>query len=355
MKILKLEAIRGFAALYVLIHHFIGFTVIREDIPDIVRFPFRFGQEAVILFFLMSGFVIYLSSIHNSDLTFPQYFKRRFIRIYPIAICSFLLSILLFWINGYHFTFSDLQQLIGNMCMLQDTDNKPGSFVLPFLKNDPLWSLSYEWWFYLLFFPLFVFYYKKRKTSLPSIYLILVISIVSWILYILHPNHFLLILSYFVMWWAGVSSAEVYLKHKNFTFSNMFPVLVSMGIMTCLSAFPILQSYMEGNRRFSQIMYPVLIFRHFGFALVVLTLGIVWHTFKLKYYDFFLQPFERFSSISYAIYILHFPFVWLKIPSVHPYVAIAMKLVVIFLLSYLLETKMQPEIVKIFKNKPKRD
>jgi peptidoglycan/LPS O-acetylase OafA/YrhL len=50
-----LEFGRGFAAFYVLMHHL---RPLRDTPFDIL---FRFGQEAVILFFLVSGFVIYLS------------------------------------------------------------------------------------------------------------------------------------------------------------------------------------------------------------------------------------------------------------------------------------------------------
>src|ERR1700744_3208005 len=95
MKLGKLEAIRGFAAVYVVIYHFVGFTVLQDKFPAIAKLLFRFGQEAVILFFLLSGFVIYLSVATKPDTSFKKFFLKRLVRIYPILIISFILSIVI--------------------------------------------------------------------------------------------------------------------------------------------------------------------------------------------------------------------------------------------------------------------
>src|SRR6187402_1469203 len=148
MKFKKLEAIRGFAALYVVANHIVGWTFLKEVLPPLVRLPFRMGQEAVILFFLLSGFVIYLSESRSTNIDFPKYFLKRFVRIYPILIVAFLLSIIAAFINQHHFVRADARDLVGNIFMMQDLTTKPGYFVLPFLDNSPLWTLSYECGFY---------------------------------------------------------------------------------------------------------------------------------------------------------------------------------------------------------------
>ena len=79
MKLWRLEAIRGFSALYVVIHH----TINNLSLFGInIGLLFRFGQEAVILFFLISGFVIGYSYHSGSDKSFKNYFSKRFFRIY---------------------------------------------------------------------------------------------------------------------------------------------------------------------------------------------------------------------------------------------------------------------------------
>ncbi len=351
MKIEKLEAIRGFAAIYVVIHHFIGYSILKSSLHPLVRLPFRFGQEAVILFFLLSGFVIYLSVYNKPNLTFKAYFMKRFVRIYPILLVSFLISILIALSNNYSFTLNDLKNFAGNLFMLQDTDNKPGTFMLPFLDNSPLWSLSYEWWFYMLFFPLL--FLRKKIKSIKFIYIIQAISIVGWLLYLMFPNHIFLILAYFIIWWAGIECARIYIRERKFNLNNISPILLALLIMVILSAIPIVTQYIKGSRNFSQIMYPILSFRHYLFSIIILFLGLCWWHFNLIYFDTFFGWFAKLSPISYAIYIIHFPFIFLKLHFIeNPYLALIIKLVLVFSLAYFLECKMQPVINKLaFKKK----
>ncbi len=75
--LLPLDALRGFAATYVLLFH-------AKIIP-------LFGQEAVILFFLMSGFLIYYVTHSSADRpSAALYLYHRARRIYPIYLFSLL-------------------------------------------------------------------------------------------------------------------------------------------------------------------------------------------------------------------------------------------------------------------------
>ena len=46
-KIEIIESLRGFASIYIVIHHFLGFTALKQKVPEVLHFPFRFGQEVV--------------------------------------------------------------------------------------------------------------------------------------------------------------------------------------------------------------------------------------------------------------------------------------------------------------------
>lgn len=52
----KLEAVRGFAALYVVFFHLLPQKILLFGLN--IGILFRFGPEAVIVFFVLSGFVI---------------------------------------------------------------------------------------------------------------------------------------------------------------------------------------------------------------------------------------------------------------------------------------------------------
>src|SRR3954449_2965516 len=94
MKFEKLEALRGFAAIYVVIYHLLMPVKLQVAGFDLL-FLFRFGQEAVILFFLLSGFVIKYSFERSKDKSFKSYFLKRFTRIYIPLIFILVLSYVL--------------------------------------------------------------------------------------------------------------------------------------------------------------------------------------------------------------------------------------------------------------------
>ena len=92
-RIIELDALRGIAAIFVLIYHYTyrynslyGHSGILEELG------FYWGKQGVQLFFMISGFVIFLSLNHLKK---PMDFiVSRFSRLYPpfwIAIaCTFL-------------------------------------------------------------------------------------------------------------------------------------------------------------------------------------------------------------------------------------------------------------------------
>lgn len=114
MKLENLEAARGFAALYVLLHHLDPLAGTR------LQPLLRFGQEAVIMFFLVSGFVIYFSYAKSKGGQTPgEFMWRRALRIYPIFILALGLAVLANAVKG-DMSCLTVQDLVGNLLMQQD-------------------------------------------------------------------------------------------------------------------------------------------------------------------------------------------------------------------------------------------
>ncbi|MCF0058320.1 acyltransferase [Dyadobacter sp. CY356] len=352
MKIGKLESIRGFVALYVMLTHFIQFYK-TDKTPKILISFFYHAQEAVLVFFLLSGFVIYLSFYNNGNITFYDYAKKRWLRIFPITIASFILSIAVLLCNKDIFHTSDVIDFFGNLLMLQDLGSNPGIIVLTFLKNYPLWSLSYEWWFYLMFYPLIQFFDKQEIKN--SIYYILIFSIIGWLLYLVYPNHLLLIAAYFLLWWCGVEAARIYTTKNTFGLTGLFPILVSLLIMSCILAVPVIKGIMFEHKSLSEInsIIPYSTHLHFyGSAFVIIITGLIWWNFKLRYFDMIFGYFKIFAPVSFAMYIIHYPILWLNILILdNVYFTIIFKIVLILFLSYLLEQKFQPVVFSFSKRK----
>jgi len=325
-----LEAVRGGAALYVFIGHFIIGSFI--DKTQAFIFFFKFGQEAVILFFLMSGFVIELS-YKKKPISFLTYFKKRFFRIYPL----FLISISL--VFGYKILSGlpiEIKTLFGNLFMLQDMDSlKPGTIIGTY-GNSALWSLSYEWWFYMLFIPISRF---KNKNVLA-----LIIVVLSAIIYFIYPVQLFRWLMYFGIWWSGVILADLYLNKE----LNIKYILTKIIVPFLL--FPSLfLSFKAFTTAFDSTgVYPALDIRHFTSAIIFIITAFIWKKNNWIGFPIF-KPLEKIAPFSYGLYVLHLPIIMILEPFVSEYIENSfLKFLVISVsvisISFVFETKLQKKI-----------
>jgi peptidoglycan/LPS O-acetylase OafA/YrhL len=213
-KLTKLEAIRGFAAVYVVFHHTFskGLFIFGKDIS----FFFRFGQEAVILFFFLSGFVIQFAYTKSKDKSFKTFFLKRFLRIYIPLVCVYIANYFVVTFSKTQLPDINVKELVGNIFMLQDISAlKPNVICDPFMGNAPLWSLSYEWWFYMIF--IVVVTKVKHNTSL----IIYVIGTVAALTYLVYPNFINRELMYLIIWWIGTDMAKLHLNQSEVTFKSL--------------------------------------------------------------------------------------------------------------------------------------
>jgi peptidoglycan/LPS O-acetylase OafA/YrhL len=291
-KLYKLEAVRGFAAIYTAAGHVFSnnFIVAGHNFSILLKF----GQEAVILFFLLSGFVIQYSFSLSKDKSFGLYFTKRFLRIYIPLIAVFILNYLLF-ISKYSNIPVSSWNLVGNLLMLQDVF-KPNVICGCFLGNLPLWSLSYEWWFYILFY---VVTMKVRKYDSKIVYLVGIISAASYIVY---PNFFNRELMYFVIWWVGADMARAYLANNDITFTSMTSQLVTIALIALILALNVKINYTPAA---TFGVSPFIELRHFAFALVAIAGAILWQKLRWIGFNQTIGLFTFIAPISFGIYISH--------------------------------------------------
>ena len=289
-----LEALRGLAALYVVFHH------MTLNQTSWWAYPLQEGQAAVILFFVLSGFVIYYSSqkITAKKISFSDYFIKRFRRIYPLFIASMIVAYIARCFIMHTLLPLDDGNLAGNLINLQDIKRIPNNWFQPYYGNNPLWSLSYEWWFYILFFP--IFKYIKEKLQ---IIVALGISVFGFITFILYNNKISITLEYFFIWWSGVEIARAWLAEGNISRKTYINVFGGYLIMIVLCGLTVVSHKGKLNVE----AHPVIELRHFFFGITIITIGILWRRIKFIGYKYILKPFLLFSSISYGIYVFHAP------------------------------------------------
>ncbi len=143
------EGVRGVAMLLVALGHCLAIAILDPTWSPPVPWPFfQAGHAGVMLFFMLSGYVIGLT---NPDKFSPQaaknYLARRALRILPIYIMAWIFSVLVS--SG-----ESAKTIVGNLFFLQNLDPYFSTNLPPIGVNGPLWSLHYEIAYYLLFLAL---------------------------------------------------------------------------------------------------------------------------------------------------------------------------------------------------------
>lgn len=293
--IATLDIARAIAALYVIAHHIAQ----ANNWTQGFGFVLKFGSEAVIIFFILSGFVIYANE-HVRYANLNSYFLRRFLRIYPTLIASIIIASIVAIDNGNFISQFSWVELIGNLFNLQDISYlKPGVIISPFLKNEPLWSLSYEVLFYAVF-PFAIKIYRSNPSLTDN--LIGVGCCLSYISFFLWPNHFSLVLSYFIIWWTGAMIARSYL-HGYRSFFRVGYSLIWLMVLIFIASIVVIYDGFDGFYR-----YPFLQVRHFVFALiaVLLIFSPIGRFINLVIKRFSISL-TYIASVSYGLYLFHFP------------------------------------------------
>ncbi len=253
-KLAFLDGLRGLAALWVMLHHarwllwegwesFRGhqgeYTAIGKALVYLLA-PFRYGHEAVIFFFVLSGFVIHLgyakrlvAAPDSAQFGWWGYFKRRARRLYPPLILALGITFALDaygsaqgWtiyrgatayplINGTVQSDLGVGTLMGNLAFLMH------GWVPCYGTNGPLWSLHFEWWFYMLY-PLL--WLLARRSFAVATGAVLVAFVASWFVKSGAMVHGAQIFTALLTWWMGALLAEIYAGRLRVRWSGLAPL-----------------------------------------------------------------------------------------------------------------------------------
>ncbi|MDX2148834.1 MAG: acyltransferase [Planctomycetota bacterium] len=335
-KLDALESLRGFAAMYVVAGHICNLYFGNPP----WTLPFRFAAEAVILFFLLSGFVIRYST--RDDTGSGEYLFKRFRRIYPLFFLSLPISYFLSSYADGEFHKVDVAQLVGNVLMLQDFGYaRPGVWVDQFY-NDAFWSLSYEWWFYLFFLAVIRFNSRDK----PRTVLVGGVALAALGAQLVAPNEISFFLTHFAIWWAGADLAREFRQSGTVTLRRHVPFAVFLALLAGVWAVPLLDM---PRSQWAFGLYPIMEMRRFAFAGLALIAGLIyyryaWNRGGQRLFAWTFGPFKYVAPISYGIYVFHFPILdALKATRVasSALLYIAVSLAAIFALAYFMEIIVQ--------------
>ncbi|GIE87791.1 acyltransferase family protein [Actinoplanes regularis] len=152
-----LDALRGYAAVVVALFH-LSPTVIGRERHLAMHEHFDFGRYGVLLFFVVSGYVIPMSLERHGSLR--RFWVGRLFRIYPAYLLAGGVSLILVFAGWQRleptFYKDTVATVLGHVTMLSDL---LGMRTL----TRPMWTLSYEMIFYLIVAGLFV--WRRHRDS----------------------------------------------------------------------------------------------------------------------------------------------------------------------------------------------
>lgn len=307
-----LDFVRGIAAFFVMIGHlralfFVPYAEVEHSnfLVKIVYLLTGFGYQAVVVFFVLSGFFISSSifKMHSQGRwSWPTYLTQRLVRLWVVLIPALLLTA--FWDSlGIHFFgksvylglpydkailgFStiarlNIQTFLSNAFFLQ------GIATPTFGSNGPLWSLSYEFWYYIAFpcaLNMFLSPSKKAKIFYGVVILALGIFVGKSIT-----------LS-FAIWLLGV--VVIFLPYLWYNHKPIKSYVIGVAIVPFAAA--LILSVSKNGDNFS---WPIAL----SFA------GLMYLLFRLTYKEMEqdnLSMVVKFSKsiagFSYSLYLFHLP------------------------------------------------
>lgn len=186
---LYLDLARFLAAVLVVMSHYVRFGILNGSaaayLPDL-------GREAVIVFFVLSGYVIAYTA-ENKKLSFREYAIARCSRIYSVAAPALIIAFAIVFVAtktnggdvGAKYVIDNAYLYIPfHLLFLGELWNF--SEVPPWL--GAYWSLGYEVWYYILFGAIYYLAGAARYFAA-----ILVLAVMGHKLWLLMP-----------VWWTGV-------------------------------------------------------------------------------------------------------------------------------------------------------
>ncbi|SIQ02287.1 Peptidoglycan/LPS O-acetylase OafA/YrhL, contains acyltransferase and SGNH-hydrolase domains [Chryseobacterium sp. RU37D] len=310
----NLNSLRFIAASLVIIHHIELYKYLfgLRNLWDIPFFQI-IGKLGVVLFFVLSGFLITSLLLHEIDLkgkiSIKNFYLRRVLRIWPLY---YLIIILGFFVYPY-IPFFDIpnKDIFPNVL-----ENRfPNIFfyltifanlAIPIYKDVPYtsqtWSIATEEQFYLLWPFLFIFF---RKKLLPAM---LIIILGYWFLkYVINETHYP---SKFInLHSKSIISGFLYFFNINcMAIGGIFAVIVSKKFKLLKLIFNNTIFILTSASTIALLIFGIHFgFFHYDIYAVLFAIIIVNLACNEKFKNLLENKITNYlGSISYGIYMYHF-------------------------------------------------
>jgi len=267
-----------------------------------------FGHEAVVIFFVLSGFVISFV-VYDKNESALKYISSRLSRVYSVAIPAIILTLILYYLgqeineNAFNGLNERLKDPIWTFFSALFFLNQSW-LATPTFSNLPYWSLGYEVLYYA-FFGILIYLKGSKK-----IVLLILVSL------LMGPS----ILLYLPIWFAGVYCFKSLKKYNLSTQVSLFLYILSiLGIIFfSLEAIQnIINSFMHdmiGSYFISLLLEPAEQFSSDYILTIFVTLHIFSSYYLIKNFNIFNEKLEliirEFASHTFSLYLFHMPMLY---------------------------------------------
>lgn len=351
-----LDAMRFIAAFMVLLSHsrntfFPEYGALPAEQHNLLTMAFtmfcRMGHEAVIIFFVLSGFLVGgrgFERIKAGTMDVKSYAIDRFSRIYPPLLAAIIFCGISVYVTGEAYcTNFTWQNVIGNILNLQGICCK--SVVSPF------WSLSYEVWFYIILGSLAVLLMTTKNRT----------KIIGLLLFVASGSVFVLGLKmhYLLIWMMGAVAYVARPKQKNrwvliLSFIGFFAGVVFYQLSKDTRAISF--AINGANNEFTELFMSAM-------ACLMIQQMILFEP-QTKIAKAIEKTLGNMAKFSYTLYLSHrVVFLWIiaylwadstcdfSLKGISMYVATVLMTLVVCWLIYLVSERYSPQIKKYLKSK----
>lgn len=283
-----LDLIRFLSAITVLELH----ATLRHMIP---------GYQAVMVFFVLSGYFVgssVLKNVFQRKWSWSLYLTNRLVRLWIVLIPALLLTYI--WVMIQNTYTNETIHHYGLTSFLKNVLFLKGEFVPSFGHNGVLWSLSYEFWYYILFPPLILCLFSK-SVSKKLFYVIVTGALALFIYHVLGPR----VLKYFSIWimGAGVALLPQLKLHSKW----MRRGLVMLGLAVAIGSLWIPDWLIHYTPTSSVNDEPYSSDVVIGLCYSLLIYLIISFYKASTYFTKLTKMATYFAGFSYTLYLIHFP------------------------------------------------
>lgn len=292
-----LDGMRGVAAIAVVLFHFMEIAQ-----PDYRNSFIPRSYLAVDFFFCLSGFVIAYAYDHKLfRIGLKRFFALRLIRLHPLVVMGSLIGLLTFVYDPFSdlaASFSVFQKL--GMFLSGGTlipyPAVPERYFNLFHLNPPTWTLFWEYIANFLYGLLLV------RLSNKVLWGFVILSASALCIVAFQAGYLAVGFGADNFWAGGIRlwfsfSMGLLIFRSNWVIINKLPPLLIIGLLGLIFFIPFSEAY-------GKIIDPILVI--FYFPLLIL-LGIGAKDLKGR----FKACCRFFGEISYPLYIIHYPFIWI--------------------------------------------